>query len=212
LEDWILSFISDFGYLGVFLLIMLENIFPPIPSEVILTFSGFATTTTEMTKLGVIIASTAGALLGAVILYWVGSFLSVEKMEKIVDKYGKLLQLKKQDIHRADKWFTRYGIWTVLFCRVIPLVRSLISIPAGMAKMKFPLFLLFTFIGTLIWNTVLVNVGASVGSNWHVIATQMDLFSNFVYAGIAIVGLVFIILYLRLRSKRKKTNFINKKK
>jgi membrane protein DedA with SNARE-associated domain len=191
---------------------MLENIFPPIPSEVILTFSGFATTTTEMTKLGVIVASTAGALLGAVILYWVGSLLSVEKMEKIVGKYGKLLQLKKQDIHRADKWFTRYGIWTVLFCRLIPLVRSLISIPAGMAKMKFPLFLLFTFIGTLTWNTILVNVGASVGGNWHVIVIQMDLFSNFVYAGIAIVGLIFIILYLRLRAKRKKTNFINQKK
>ena len=208
MEEWILSFISDFGDIGVFLLLMLENIFPPIPSEVILTFSGFATTTTEMTILGVIIASTAGSLLGAIILYWLGSFLGVEKMEKIVDRYGKLLQLKRQDIYRADKWFERYGIWTVLFCRLIPLIRSLISIPAGMAKMKFPLFLLFSFIGTLIWNTVLVNIGESVGSNWHIIALKMDSFSHFVYAGIALFGFILLLLYLRLRSKRKNSNNI----
>jgi membrane protein DedA with SNARE-associated domain len=203
LEDWILSFISDFGYLGVFLLIMLENIFPPIPSEVILTFSGFATTTTEMTVFGVIIFSTTGSLLGATILYWFGSFLDVKNMEKIIEKYGKTFQLKKQDIYRADKWFERHGIWTVLFCRVIPLIRSLISIPAGMAKMKFPLFLLFSFIGTLAWNTILVYVGSSVGTNWHTIVEKMDSFSTIIYTVIVLLGLFVIFLYLRLRSKRK---------
>jgi alkaline phosphatase len=205
LEEWILSFISDFGYLGVFLLILLENVFPPIPSEVILTFSGFATTTTEMTVFGVIVSSTTGSLLGAVILYWVGSYLDVEKMEDIIERYGKTLRLKKQDIYRADKWFERYGIWTVLFCRLIPLIRSLISIPAGMAKMKFSLFLFFSFIGTLVWNTTLVYIGSSVGTNWHTIVEKMDSFSTIVYTAIVILGLFVIFLYLRLRSKRKKS-------
>ena len=208
MEDWILGFISDFGYLGVFLLIMIENIFPPIPSEVILTFSGFATTTTELTKFGVIVASTAGSVAGAFILYWIGTFLDTERLEIIIKKYGKLLQLKMDDIHKTVNWFNKYGIWTVLFCRVIPLLRSLISLPAGMAKMNFPLFAFFTTIGTLTWNTILVNVGASVGENWESIVNRMDSFSNAVYALIVITGLVVFVLYMRFRNKRKKENFV----
>ena len=199
MEDWITSVMSDYGYFGIFLLIMLENIFPPIPSEVILTVGGFMTTTTTMTIPGVILASTAGSVVGAVALYGIGLLLDVERLEKIIDKYGNWLRVKKADIHKADAWFDRFGIWTVFFGRLIPLVRSLISIPAGMSNMKFWLFLLFTTLGTLIWNTVLVSVGSAVGENWEDIVGYMDIYSNIVYVLIAIVGIAFLVWYFKKR-------------
>src|SRR5690606_22918997 len=144
MEAWITSIMESYGYTGIFFLILLENIFPPIPSEIVLTVGGFMTTTTKLNIAGVIAASTAGSVAGAVILYYLGRWLSVERLEGIVEKYGKWLRLKKQDLHKADAWFDRYGVWTVFFGRLIPVVRSLISIPAGMSGMKVKWFLLFT--------------------------------------------------------------------
>lgn len=197
MEQWITEIMSDYGYFGIFLLIMLENVFPPIPSEVILTVGGFMTTTTTMTIPGVIAASTAGSVFGAIILYGIGLLLDVERLEKIVDKYGHILRVKKADIHRADAWFDRFGIWTVFFGRLIPLVRSLISIPAGMSNMKFWLFLTFTTLGTLLWNTVLVFVGEAVGDNRDAILEQLDVYSNVVYALIVLVGLAAVWYYMK---------------
>lgn len=199
MEAWIADWMNQFGYLGVFLLILVENIFPPIPSEVILTLGGFMTTTTLMTKFGIIVASTAGSVIGAAILYWIGTLLDVERLEKIVQKYGKFLRLTTKDIHKADAWFDKYGVWAVFFGRLVPLVRSLISIPAGMSNMKFSLFLLFTTLGTLIWNTVLVSVGAAVGENWDEIVGYMDIYSNIVYAILAVVGIAFLVWYFKKR-------------
>jgi len=199
MEAWISEWMSQFGYFGVFLLILLENIFPPIPSEVILTLGGFMTTTTTMTKFGVIIASTLGSVIGAAILYGIGTLLDVERLEKIVGKYGKYLRLTIKDVHKADAWFDKYGVWAVFFGRLVPLVRSLISIPAGMSNMKFGLFLLFTTLGTLIWNTVLVSVGAAVGDNWNEIVGYMDIYSNVVYVIIAIIGIAFLVWYFKKR-------------
>ena len=201
MEEWIKGLVEQFGYWGVFFLIAIENVFPPIPSEVILTFSGFLTYSTNLTVFGVVLVSTAGSVIGAVILYGIGLLLDVERLEKIIDKYGKVLRLTREDIYKADAWFDKYGIWTVLFCRVIPLVRSLISIPAGMSNMNFGLFLLFTTIGTLVWNTVLVNVGASVGSNWHQIVEYMDVFSNVVYAILGLLFILAIVWYIRKRRR-----------
>lgn len=202
MENWITDIMSQYGYLGIFLMIMLENIFPPIPSEVILTFGGYMTTQTDMTVMGVILISTAGSVVGAMILFGVGQFLDVKRLEKIVDRWGRVLRLTRKDIYKADAWFDKYGIWTVLFCRLIPLIRSLISIPAGMANMKFGLFLLFTTLGTLIWNTILVSVGAAVGDNWESIVGVMDVYSNIAYALIVIAGVAVIWWYLRFRKRR----------
>lgn len=113
METWIQQIMEDFGYVGVFLLIMLENVFPPIPSEVILTFGGFMTTFTDLTVTGVIIASTLGSVAGAIILYGIGLLLDVERLVKIVDKYGNILRLTRNDIYKADAWFDNYGFWTV---------------------------------------------------------------------------------------------------
>jgi len=197
MEQWITSVMSDYGYIGIFFLIMLENIFPPIPSELILTVGGFMTTTSTMTIPGVIAAATGGSVLGAIILYGIGLLLDVERLEKIIDKYGNWLRVKHEDIHRADAWFDRYGIWTIFFGRLVPLVRSLISIPAGMSNMKFWQFLLFTTIGTVLWNTVLVYIGEAVGDNREKILEQLDIYSNVVYALIAVAVVVAIWYYFK---------------
>lgn len=205
MKTWITDIMEQFGYLGIFLMLALENIFPPIPSEVILPFGGFMTTTSNMTVPGVLIASTAGSLLGAVILYWIGRLLDVNRLERIVDRWGGLLRISGKDIRKADAWFDKYGYWTVLFCRMVPLVRSLISIPAGMSGMKFGLFMLFTTIGTLGWNTLLILMGAALGESWEDIGVYMETYSNVVYVLIAAGVIVGGVLYLRKRQAGRKT-------
>ena len=203
MENWITQFMEQYGYLGVFLMIALENVFPPIPSEIILPFGGFMTTYTSMTVPGVVIASTAGSVVGAMILYGIGLLLDVERLEKIIDRFGHILRITKEDVHKADAWFDKYGIWTVLFCRMVPLIRSLISIPAGMSNMKFWLFIVFTTVGTLIWNIILVSVGAALGDNWDRITEFMDVYSNIAYAIIGIGIIIFLVYFFN--KKRKKS-------
>ncbi|SFH69910.1 DedA family protein [Pisciglobus halotolerans] len=194
---------EQFGYFGVAFLIMIENIFPPIPSEVILTFGGFMTTHTSLNITGMVLASTVGAVLGALILYFIGRLLDISRLEKIIDRYGKFLRLTKEDLYKADAWFERYNVWTVFFCRFIPLIRSLISIPAGMSDMSLGLFLVFTTIGTLIWNTILIYLGSIVGAQWETIVHYMDIYSNIAYAIIALAIILVAVWYIRRVKKTK---------
>lgn len=196
-----MSFMEEFGYFGVFVMIALENLFPPIPSEVILTFGGFMTTTTNLSVTGVIIASTLGSVIGAALLYGVGLLLDVARLEKIIDRFGPILRLKREDLYKADAWFDRYGIWTVFFCRMIPLIRSLISIPAGMSNMPFFLFLLFTTLGTIIWNTILVLLGARLGESWEDVLGYMAVYSDIAYVAIAVIAILVVIWYIRRRRR-----------
>ncbi|WP_226529395.1 DedA family protein [Metabacillus halosaccharovorans] len=202
MENWLMSVMENYGYVGIMLLIALENIFPPIPSEVILTFGGFMTTTTNLSITGVVIASTIGSVIGAGVLYFIGLQLDVERLDKIVEKWGHILRLTKKDIHKADAWFDKYGPWTVFFCRFVPLIRSLISIPAGMSNMKLGLFFLLTTLGTLIWNIVLVYLGASVGSSWEAIVEKMDIYSDVVYVILALLAIAFVIFFIKTRKKK----------
>ena len=204
MENWITEFMSEFGYLSIFLLVALENVFPPIPSEVILTFGGFLTRSTEMSVVGVVLFSTLGSIAGAVILYGVGRLLSVDRLERLVDRYGKVLRVKSSDLERARRFFLRYGNKAVFLCRMVPLVRSLISIPAGMSKMRFSFFLLFTTAGTLIWNMVLVVAGALVGDQWENILAFMDLYSHIVYIVLGVVLAAAAVFFLVRRRRRKK--------
>lgn len=200
MESWITNFMDAFGYLGVFLLIALENLFPPIPSEVILTFGGFMTTYSDMTMLGVIIASTLGSLAGAVVLYYIGYLVNRTRMERIIVKWGRIVRLTTDDVQKAYQWFSKHGAWTVLLCRLVPLLRSLISIPAGSARMNFGLFLLLTTIGSLIWNIVLIGIGAAVGASWEKIVSYMDIYSNIIYVCIALgVLLIGALLFRRVK-------------
>ena len=163
MQETIVGIMNHWGYLGVFLLVAVENIFPPIPSEVILLFGGALTATALGGKLGMvgmIVAATLGALVGAVSLYYIGKILKVERLKKLVSgKPGKVLRLKPADIERADSWFDNKGNITVLFCRCVPILRSLISIPAGMSEMPMGRFLVYTVLGSAVWNTVLVVIG-----------------------------------------------------
>ncbi|MBC1588559.1 DedA family protein [Listeria welshimeri] len=203
METWITGIMADFGYIGIFLLIMVENLFPPIPSEIILTFGGFMTTVSSLNVVMVIIVATLGSVVGAILLYKVASYFGKERLTKIVLKYGRILRLKESDIERAESFFVKYGSWAVFLCRMIPLIRSLISIPAGMTKMKMSRFLVLTTAGSLLWNTVLIGLGALLGESWNEIVVFMDSFSTIIYsiiAGLLIMGLAFFI-----RARFKKT-------
>ena len=182
------------GYFGVAFLIALENIFPPIPSEVILTFGGFMTSYTKMTLIGVIVFSTIGSLVGAILLYYLGYLLNVRRLKKLVNsKLGRLLCLKESDIDKAISWFDVRGNRTVFFCRFVPVVRSLISIPAGITKMNIKAFLLFTAIGSLIWNTVLVILGRIVGNKWEMIVKFVKNYSIVCIFIICIVSTIALV-------------------
>jgi len=204
MQDWIINVINSFGYFGIMILIAVENVFPPIPSEVILTLGGFMTSYSDFTEWGVIAAATAGSITGAIILYGAGRLLSEERIGVILDgKIGRVLRFRKADFHRACSWFNRKGKITVLFCRCIPIVRSLISIPAGMAKMKFGLFLLYTLVGSLAWNTVLVYLGAAAGDKWEKIVAGTDTYASVTLSLLAAgtVMLTAVFIYKRFIKK-----------
>lgn len=207
MQEIILNLMNQFGYFGVFFLIAFENIFPPIPSEVILAFGGFMTTYTNLSVPFVIIAATLGSLVGAYVLYFIGKILNKERLKKIVSgKVGKVLHLKAEDIDKADEWFDRKGNLTVFFCRFIPIVRSLISIPAGMSEMPLFKFTCYTVIGSAIWNTVLVVLGSIMGENWTKIVSVMDEYSHIVlWILIAVVILVIVFFFLKKRKKKENT-------
>lgn len=203
MQEWIVQLTNTYGYFGILLLIFLENVFPPIPSEVILPFSGFLTTCTNMNVLGVIIYSSLGSVLGAIVLYGVGYVLNQERLEKILDgRIGKILHFKKDNVEKTMAWFRRYGIATVFFCRCIPMVRSLISIPAGMTKMEMGKFLSFTLLGSLIWNTALISLGAWAGSSWGMISGYIAMYSDIIK--IVVGGILISFLMGYLFQKRKK--------
>lgn len=205
MENFVIEIMNDYGYLGIGLLILIENLFPPIPSELILTFGGFMTNSTKMSVVGVIIISTIGSVLGAIILYYIGKILNKERLIKLVkSKYGKLLRIKPKDIESADKWFDEKGNKTVFFCRFVPVIRSLISIPAGMSEMPMLKFIIYTLFGSLLWNTLLVCIGAFAGDKKDYILNIIDNASYVILVIIAIVCCIFIYNFYKKRLKSKK--------
>ncbi|MEG2457650.1 MAG: DedA family protein [Bacilli bacterium] len=204
MQNFIISFMNKFGYIGIALLIALENVFPPIPSEVILTFGGFMTTTTKMTVFGVVISSTIGAIVGATILYLVGRLLNADRLKKLVNsKVGKILRLKSDDIDKADNWFKKRGKGTVFFCRFIPIVRSLISIPAGMSKMNYSSFILLTTLGCVIWNIVLVLLGNLAGDAWPKIVQLFDGYAKITLIVLGAIIIIGIIIFYIIKKRKK---------
>ena len=205
MEEFVISIMNQFGYFGIFFLIFIENIFPPIPSEVVLLFGGFMTTYSKLNLVGMIIFSTLGSTVGAIVLYFIGKILNKERLKRIVaGKIGKVLRLKASDIDKADHWFDTKGNKTVFFCRFIPVVRSLISIPAGMSEMAMGKFLLYTITGSLIWNTVLLFVGSKVGENWKRIEAIMSQYSHIILI-LLIIGFLGFVIYQFSKKKKVKS-------
>lgn len=195
------AFISQFGYLAVAALIFLETVFPPIPSEVILPLAGFLTASTGMGLPGVVLAATAGALAGAFILYGVGRVLSRERLMRLFDTRPlRLLGFSSADVAKVVDWFARKGQITVLFCRCVPGIRSLISIPAGTARMALPRFALYTFVGSLAWNTLLCSLGAVAGGAWQQVSDQVAWVSDMVVYALAALLAVLVVWWIVRRA------------
>lgn len=201
---WMMHIMDAYGYLGIALLILVENLFPPIPSEVILTFGGFMTTYTKMNIIGVVLSSTVGSVFGAILLYQIGHLVPREKLESLLEgRIGKILHFKPEDVGSAMEWFDSKGNYTVLFCRFIPIVRSLISIPVGMAHMNLGTFLSLTTIGSFIWNLVLVTLGAIAGTSWQKAAECLGTYTQVARVVILVFALVGILVYIKRRFLQK---------
>ena len=202
MEQFVISIMNQYGYFGIFFLIFVENIFPPIPSEVVLLF---VTTYSKLSVPFMVLFSTLGSVAGAIVLYYIGKILNKDRLKKIVaGKIGKVLRLKVNDIEKAVCWFDTKGNKTVFFCRFIPVVRSLISIPAGMSEMSMSKFLLYTFAGSSIWNTVLLIIGNRVGNNWKDILYIMNQYSHIVLILLILALIIFLFYFCSFRSKKKK--------
>ncbi|AIG65039.1 DedA family protein [Weissella tructae] len=202
MEQFIETAISQYGYLAIALLITLENVFPPIPSELILTFAGFVTYSTDLSIVGAVLAATVGAVLGATILYWIGTYLDMERLEQLVNsRLGRILRLRLADFQKAEEHFMKHGRAAVFFGRFVPIVRSMISVPAGMTGMPFGRFLMYTTLGTLIWNTVLVSLGHFAGRAWTQVLAAVDNVTSIMTVVLIIVFIIGGIIYLVRRNK-----------
>ncbi len=194
--EWLATFATDviemFGYPGVALLIFMENVFPPIPSEAILPLAGFLAGQGRMWLPAVIIAATLGAVGGALVLYALGAWFGDHRIRWLVVRYGRWLALTEADLDTANGWFDRHGGKAVLVCRLVPIVRSIISIPAGLRRMSLPLFILYTAIGSGLWNSVLVVAGWWLGENWEQVGGYVD----YLEYPVIIIGVAVVALYI----------------
>lgn len=194
--DWTIQVMQAYGYPGLIFIVLVENLFPPIPSEIVLPFAGFMTAQGALTLPGTVLAATAGSILGAIALYWVGQWFGRERIYAIVDVYGRILTVTTADVQKTEDWFAKYGPLTVFFCRMVPVMRSLISIPAGLVRMPMPMFIFYTTAGSLIWNLVLIGLGAALGSAWEQVSQWVNYYQDAVIvilAALLLVGLYFVI-------------------
>lgn len=205
MQQLVIHWIEQFGYWGVFLLIAVENLFPPIPSEVILTFTGFLTTCTALKAPGAVAAATAGSVAGALLLYAGGRLLSPARLSGILNgPVGRALKLEACDVEKAAGRFAQSGTGSVFWCRCVPIVRSLISIPAGMAGMGLGKFLLYTTAGSTLWNILLIGLGAFAGKSWPAVTAAMENFAGWVKILLAVLAAAVLVRMLWARRKKKK--------
>jgi membrane protein DedA with SNARE-associated domain len=203
LGEFIQSLILQLGYPGVAIIMFTENVFPPIPSELVMPFAGFLVGRGEMSFVGVWLAGVVGSVLGAVVLYYIGMWLGDAVVRGFLRRYGKWIGMSEGDYDRALRFFERYGSAVVFFGRVIPIVRSIISLPAGANHMPLPRFLLFTALGSAIWSGALAYAGVVLGENWEQVIEFVDSYQTLtlVVVGVIVVLLVAAFIYYKLRSR-----------
>jgi membrane protein DedA with SNARE-associated domain len=189
--DWLVNVISVLGYPGVFISVFLESFFAPIPSEIILPFSGFVASLGSMNIYFVIVVATVAAYLGSLPFYFIGKWGEKPVLE-FLDKFGKYLFIKKSDVKKGFEVFDKYGSGVVFVGRLVPIIRTLISFPAGVAKMNFLKFTSFTLFGSLIWNIVLTYAGYLLGDNWEKIAKIVSQYENV----IIVLCILLFLLYI----------------
>lgn len=192
LSALIINFIQSTGYWGVFLLMTLESALIPIPSEITMPFAGFLVSTGKLSMIGIILAGTIGNLIGSLIAYGLGYFLEETIIVSLIEKYGKFILVTKHEYDRAIHWFNKYGGKIAFFSRLLPAVRTFVSLPAGLSEMNIWKFSIYTFLGSLMWSAFLAYIGFYLGENWHSIEVYYRKF-EFALAGIFIVLVVWYI-------------------
>lgn len=198
--DWAVSLMETIGAPGAGLAIALENLFPPLPSEVILPLAGFTASRGTFSVLEAVLWTTLGSVVGAFALYALGAWLGRDRMRRLV---AKVPLIDIEDVDKVEAWFARHGYRAVFFGRMIPLFRSLISIPAGIERMPVTAFLLLTTAGSLIWNSVFVLAGFYLGESWHVVERFAGTFQRIVIVAVLVLAVYFVISKMRARRTKK---------
>jgi membrane protein DedA with SNARE-associated domain len=180
LVDWVTSVVETLGYGGVAFLVALENLFPPIPSEVVLPLAGFVASSGDASLVGMIVAATIGSMVGAFLLYGIAAAIGPIRLRALVVRHGRWFGLDETDLDKTEEWFDRRANTAVLICRCIPLMRSLISIPAGFRRMRLVPFTIFTLAGSLVWNVLLIGAGYLLGEQWNKVEAPLELFQTLV--------------------------------
>lgn len=204
---WIEEGIHALGYVGIALIMCVENLFPPIPSELVMPFAGFLVVRGEFTLVGIILAGTIGSVVGAVILYYIGLWADELIVRNFLRRFGKYFFLSESDLDRAMDFFNRYRQPVVFFGRLIPIIRSLISLPAGMNRMPLGTFLLFTTLGSAIWTTLLSVAGLILAENWESILEYIDRYQKFTLIVLILAVIIFVVV--RVRSYLNNKNVSN---
>ena len=192
LATWVQDVIEQLGYVGVALLVVLENVFPPIPSEIVLPFAGFVAQQGNYSVVLMILVATVGSVIGALIMYWIAAIIGDERLHAFTRKFGKWVQIREADLTRAEEWFDRHAMSAVLVGRCVPLIRSVVSIPAGFRRMKLIPYIAYTFLGSLVWNIALVGAGAVLGENWERVGSYVGVFQWVVIALVVAAGVRFL--------------------
>lgn len=189
---WVSNLIQTLGYPGLGIVMFLENVFPPIPSGIILPLAGSLTLKGEFSLIGISIVGMLGSVAGAWVFYGIGYWFDEKRVRFLLQAYGKWFMLSIKDLDRALLWFERYGVWVVFFGRMIPLVRSVISIPAGLTKMNWIQFTVFTALGTACWSFLLALAGQTLGKNWGLVERYLAQYEIIVWVliGVGVIGFV----------------------
>lgn len=199
--NWIIHLMEILGAPGVGVAVFLENVFPPIPSEVVLPLAGFTASQGNMNLLAAFLWATAGSVVGAYLLYWLGAVIGANRLRRIADW---MWLVEVEDVDKSLHWFDKYGKLSILFGRLLPGVRSLISIPAGIDRMNVLSFGLFTLLGSAVWNALLIYLGFILGENWSQVADVIGQFSTVIKIVIAALVIWAIIKLIRRQKKRQK--------
>lgn len=199
MHEWIHSTTSALGYPGIALLMFIENVFPPLPSELIMPLAGFAAAEGDLSLVGVIAAGSLGALLGQLPFYLLGRWLGEETLIRWADRYGRFFLLSGRDLERADRWFDRYGVQAVFFGRLVPGLRSLIPVPAGLSGMPMLRFLLYSLFGTVVWTLLLALLGFVLRHNYALVGRYLGSLPLVVIGAIAVVALGWLARRLLAR-------------
>ena len=204
MEQIITDFISKWGYTAIFILILLENVLPVVPSEIILTFAGLLSVKSHLSIWTLLIIATIASFFGLLILYYICRLISEEKLYRFVDRHGKWMKLKSKDLKRANDWFKKYGAWAVFLCRFVPVLRVLITIPAGINRMNVIQFTTLSLIGTTIWNFALILLGRLLSDSFDALMNGIHTYSRIMYVIIIIAVIYFVIRYLMKRRRSVK--------